>query len=110
MSFARTTRRGRFLKERFGVNGSQKASRSFGLSAGFSAGRDMQQLLQGAKLSALCGSQKRTVQNFPPVALNRCSIKVCLPYFGTVVSVGVGLNPPLLPVRVEGSSGHGVSQ
>jgi hypothetical protein len=33
MSFEREMSRGRFLKERFGVNGSQKAARSFGTSA-----------------------------------------------------------------------------
>src|SRR5271167_4989203 len=33
MSLARAMSRGRFLKARFGVNGSQKASRSFGMSA-----------------------------------------------------------------------------
>src|ERR1043165_1281457 len=49
MSFARTISRGAFLKARFGVNGTQKASRSFGTDARGRAASDIVVLLESMK-------------------------------------------------------------
>src|ERR1044072_5214406 len=49
MSFARTISRGAFLKARFGVNGTQKASRSFGRDARGRAASDIVVLLESMK-------------------------------------------------------------
>src|SRR5258708_28952415 len=69
MSFARTTMRGRFLKERFAVNGIQKASRSLGFGADFSAGRDMRKLLLTRSYTSLGLAQEPKPRKFPGLSL-----------------------------------------
>src|ERR1700676_3293792 len=76
--------RGRFLKERFDVNGIQKASRSLGFGACFSAGRDMRKLLLMRSYTSLGLAQEPKAESSPRDVSNLCPIKVCLPYFGTV--------------------------